>query len=515
VNIPFEILFNVIIGECYKRRNIIFLLFALISLSLLLTGTIWPKKFNSFTIIHVDGTNILQPLMAGAAEPTNAIDHVTNAREIIFGEIIMDQVLIDAGWLKNNPDDIEKEKIKNDIKLRTKVNGLGDNLLSISFLGSDPERAYMTAKRLGELFIEEGEKSKVEESQSAYEFIKKQVDEYLTKLTNVEDELRKFRTDNPDARPGLEAEVSERISDLQQHIQQTQLQLSETVTRKKSIEQQLSGEAAVTISQTRENQYRSRISEAQQQLDNLRLDYTETYPDIIRLKHQIEDMKESLNQEIERRQNAQAHSNNRNSIVDEGITLNPLYQELRSSLSTTETEIAALNERIIDLNKLLDSEYERASNIYGGQATLTKLTRNYQVNQEIYQDLLRRLENARVSKNLDEERQGLTFRIQEPAKIALLPTGLRFIHFAIAGMVLGVFIPLSLIYFLIQFDPRIRFSQIIVKDLGLPVLAEIYQITSDTEINNEKKNIMIIFIGVAVVLSIYGYVGWLKFIGQI
>lgn len=117
---------------------------------------------------------------------------------------------------------------------------------------------------------------------------------------------------------------------------------------------------------------------------------------------------------------------------------------------------------------------------------MSKLTRDYQVNQEIYQDLLRRLENARVSKNLDEEQQGLTYRIQEPAKLPLLPTGVRFLHFAIIGLVLGVAVPVGLVYMLIQVDPRVRFSQVIKDDLDLPLLAEITSLQSISDRREEK-----------------------------
>ncbi|MCW8855321.1 MAG: hypothetical protein OQK72_11505 [Gammaproteobacteria bacterium] len=512
--IPIEQLISILIRECHSRRNTIFLFFVVISLASLALGTIWPKKYTAFAIIHVDNTNILQPLMRGAAEATQSIDHVSNAREIIFGERIMDQVLEDAGWLDTDPSDIEQEKIKNEIKDRIEINEVGENLLKVEYLDEDSLRAFITTKRLVELFIKEGEKSKVEESQSAYNFIEKQVNEYLQKLTKVEEELREFRSGNPNARPGLEAEVSNRISRLQQNIEETDLLLREASIRKDSLVEQLSGEAAITISQTTENQYRKRILESQGQLEILRLDYKETYPDIVRLKHQIEELKQALISETRNREEAQKKSRETGKVyLDEAVTLNPFYQELRSNLSGTETEIATLKTRIDELNKMLETEYDRAKNIYGGEATLTKLTRNYQVNQEIYQDLLRRLENARVSKNLDEEQQGLTFKVQEPAKIPLLPTGLRFLHFALGGLVLGLVIPVGIIYFMLQLDPRIRFSQVISTELGLPLLAEIDKLESLSERRSARRNYIYLSVGVIVVLLIYGYVGWLKFTG--
>ena len=97
----------------------------------------------------------------------------------------------------------------------------------------------------------------------------------------------------------------------------------------------------------------------------------------------------------------------------------------------------------------------------------------------------------------------------------LLPTGVRFVHFLIAGLLLGLIVPIGLIYLMIQIDPRIRFSQIISAELNIPVLAEVNVIKSPSEKRSEKINIVYLSIGVLFVFCIYGYVSWLKLTGQL
>ena len=342
------------------------------------------------------------------------------------------------------------------------------------------------------------------------------MNEYLDKLTSVEQDLLKFHSNNPDSRPEQAAEVSNRITALKAKIEQTELELRETAIKRDSIKKQLSGEAAITISQSREGQYRSKIAEMQAELETLRLDFKDTYPDIVRLKQQIADLKTSLHLEIERRKEVVSKSKTSGELyIDEAILLNPLYQQLRGDLSKTETTMATLNTRLSELKKILVAEYDRAQKIHGGSTALTKLTRDYGVNKDIYQDLLKRRENARVSKSLNQEQKGVKFKIQEPAIVPVLPSGLRFIHFVIAGLALGILIPLMMIYVVLLVDPRIHFSKIISTELKLPVLAEINQITSFSEEEKIKTHMMYIAIGVFIVLCIYGYVGWLKLAGQI
>ena len=74
-------------------------------------------------------------------------------------------------------------------------------------------------------------------------------------------------------------------------------------------------------------------------------------------------------------------------------------------------------------NRCCAEELARSRRIAASESALAELTRDYEVNRDIYQDLLKRRENARVSMNLDRASRGLTFRIQDPATMPLRPTG--------------------------------------------------------------------------------------------
>ena len=120
---------------------------------------------------------------------------------------------------------------------------------------------------------------------------------------------------------------------------------------------------------------------------------------------------------------------------------------------------------------------------------MSELTRDYQVNRDIYQDLLKRRENARVSMNLDTEKQGLSFKIQEPALLPLEPTGLRFIHFVVGGLLAGILLPIGLIYAKLQAEPRIYVGQIISEKHKLPLLAIIPHMWSPTDIQAVRREV--------------------------
>src|SRR3546814_10817181 len=103
----------------------------------------------------------------------------------------------------------------------------------------------------------------------------------------------------------------------------------------------------------------------------------------------------------------------------------------------------------------LDDEMARTLVIAASEGEHAELNRDYDVNREIYQDMLRRRENARGSMGLDQEKRGVTLRVQDPPTIPLRPTGLRFMHIAVAGRLLAVAVPIGLLWLLVRLVPRV------------------------------------------------------------
>lgn len=460
-------------NEAFYYRKAIVGIFVCFTLAGVVIGLSWPKGYSVPTTIVVDQRSIIQPLMQGAAVATETTDRTRLAREVIFGRKIMNQVLQDAGWLERNPSPEEQEKIIERLVQRTAITNVGQNLLRIEYKDEDPQRAFTTAKRYAELFIAEAIRNKTAESEAAFAFIDKQVTEYHEKLTKAEAALSEFRSANLDAQPGAEGDVSTRLNTLQTRIEDATRELREAEIRKTSLEKQLSGEAEVASAVSRENQFRSRIADLQSQLETLRLSYHDTYPDIVRIRHQIDDLNQAIAAERQRREQAKATGQ---TVIDENVVNNPMYQQLRRELSQTQVQIDTLTARIQQARERLQYELDRGRRMQGGASALAELTRDYQVNREIYQDLLRRRENARVSMNLDRDNQGLTFKIQEPATFPLQPTGLRLWHFIALGLMLGITTPFGLLYGKLQIDPRIRISSQIAETYQLPILASVPQL---------------------------------------
>ena len=469
--LPASELPQVLWKETRRWRTVMVLLFAVTAIIGLVGGFLWPKKYESSTTILVQESNIIKPLMEGRAVTTNIADRAAIAREVIFSRKIMGEILALGGWMADKPTPIQQERIIEGIKNRTSLINLRENLIRIEYTDSDAERAFVVTQHLAELFIQESLAAKERESREAYEFISSQVDDYRKKLTESEDKLKQYRRSNPDARPGSETDTNARITGLRAQIENARIDLLEQQSREHSITQELSGESAITVTTSREAQFRSRAAELQAELDKLLLTYTDQHPDVIRVRHQLQDLQEQASgaSKLDQQRKALAGPG----VLDPAVHINPVHTELRSRLAEIKRNAAAAQSRMTVSESLLQQELDRSSRIAETATVLSELTRDYEVNRDIYQDLLKRRENARVSMNIDADHRGLTFNIQEPAALPLRPLGFRFMHFGIAGIGLGIALPLALLFGLIRWDPRMRSANQLEQLTGLPVLASV------------------------------------------
>ena len=459
---------NDVCKDALVHRNFVVFSFVIISIAVVSVGAIWPRIYSSTTTIFVEEENILGPLMQGAAVQTEVMDRARSAREMIFGQTIMMKLLDRYGFLIDNPDPVEQDRMIDSIKSRTEVSTVRANLVSITYKDRSPKRAYEIASELADLFINESLDSKARESQSAFDFINQQVEEYQEKMLQSEAELKKFKKEHMVSGLGSVAEVTRKIGEHETQLQAIQQELREERIRKISLERQLSGEAAAATQFTRAEMFRKRIGELKSDLAKLRLSYHETYPDIVRVKAQIKELRGSIEDEANKRR-----AGSGSDYVDESAYANPVYQQLQQQLYNSNTQISTLEARMDQVSEILAADSEEGKILQEYDAKLAELARDNAVNSDIYSDLVRRRETARVSMNLDREQKGLTLRIEEPASFPHQPSGARFMHFVMAGPALGLIVPVVLLFLFRQLDPRIKSASVISEDMGFVVLGSI------------------------------------------
>ncbi|SDW59669.1 XrtA system polysaccharide chain length determinant [Marinobacter mobilis] len=466
-----------ILREVRERKWTAFLMFLVISFTVLGLGFVWPYKYKSEVVIFVDDSNIIQPLMEGSAVTTEVSDTTSAAREMLLTRKVLEaaaedrDIFSDSGQVSPETMDRRIGALRSGLYVQPR----GGNYFSIGYESTSQMEAFRVAQKLAQLFIEESNDRKRSESRSAYDFIDNQVKSYERQLAEVERRLQVFLSENVD---GTEGDANARMATLRGQIELAQLEREQLVTRVQSLAQQLNEISPTIRREQTADEYADRIASLEEQLDSLRLRYLDTYPDIVILREQIAEL---------RRQRTRAMADGGAGTVISDDVDNPLYQELRTSLARARTEIETIDTRISSLQRLMVQQTARMERIQGNKAEYAELTRDMQVNRQIYDDLLKRRERARVSMHLDIEGQGLKFRINEAAQYPTSPSGPKFSMFAMAGLVLGILAPFGSVAGLLQIDPRVRAKEQLDEEIGLPVLIEIPYVRTPFEKRRDRR----------------------------
>jgi polysaccharide chain length determinant protein (PEP-CTERM system associated) len=492
----------VMLRDGRKRVLTLAVLFCLVAVAALVVGLGWPKKYYADTTILVSEDNIIRQLMEGRAVATGVHDRAGIAREVIFSRRAMNEILQLGGWLDDDPSPAERALRAEQIESRTLIGSPRENLISIQYWDTDPQRAYQVTQRFAEMFMTESLEAKRREGREAHDFIAEQVRQYQAKLVGAEDSLKAFRDANEDARPGSATDVSVRIGELRRQVESGRMELMDLRSREQALLQQLGSESSSIGVASRASGIRLRVAELQEELDRLLLDYTDAHPDVVRLRHQIADLRAGLD----------SNSGRSNRVDPDLITANPLHIELRTRLADTRRAIAGLGSRLQATQALLDEELVRGHRVADSESDLAELTRDYEVNRDIYQDLLRRREHAKLSMSLDEEGRGLTFRVHEPAAVPARPSGVRFAHFAAGGLLAAAPMPLGLLFLLVRFDPRLRSPAELERQTGLPVVVSVPTYDNQSDRARWKAQAFAAAALVTVTLAGYAAAGWIRMV---
>ncbi len=426
-----------LLREGRRRLRLLSILFLVICVTALAVGWSWPKKYSANTTILVSEDKTIEKLMEGKAVATNVSERVLIAREVIFSQKVMDRVLAKGGWLNDTPSTAERNVRADALQQRTLISSPRNNLLRIEYRDVDPQRAYLVAKTFADEFLAESRAAQVSESREAYEFILDRVSHYQTKLNSAQAKLDSYQEQNPQSRIEPASLIEARISLLRRKLDADQARLDSGSGRVA---------ATVTVGEDLQAPVRQRLAAAQQELSALERQYTDAHPDVSRARSAVADLTAQLQQ-------------------------TPAPRVVRSGGGGGDS--AAVRARIAQTEAEINAELERVREMADPSPELAELARERDVPRDLYQDLLRRLEYARLSLTLDEEGRGLSFQIQEEASVPTRATGLRFLHFVIGGLAAASALPLALLLVMVQLDPRLRSANAIQRSTGIPVLAAV------------------------------------------
>ena len=395
------------------RRNE-FLVLIVVFTGTLLGGIVTfylPSIYQARTIILMEREGVSNPLTKDATIATRLRDKVQTINEVIHSRMfllrLIDKLNLDAGLTSN----AEVEELVESMRKRTTVKSRRRtyDIFEITYKDMDPQRAQVIDTTIADMFIEDNLEVVRRQQNASLNFIEGQLDEFKERLEESERLLREFKEANIGEMPGQVSSALAVLGRYQVELEKVLLDLREARLEESTIRKQLSGAEPMMVSLSARNG--SLIDQLKVKLANLMTRYTERYPDVIRVMSDIERLKGRP--EAQEQPPVGAES--------EISTLNPMYQRLREDLLIATRKIETLEDRKRNYENKIESYKLKIKAVPAKEQRLIQLNRGYRVNNEIYQLLLKRLAEARITRELDLTQQGDRFTILEAAVVPRFP----------------------------------------------------------------------------------------------
>jgi hypothetical protein len=239
--------------------------------------------------------------------------------------------------------------------------------------------------------------------------------------------------------------------------------------------------------------------------------YTELHPDVVRKKHDLEMLRADLRR-LEAARLESEKAGTATSALDDQVT-----RAARSRLEEVRALLAPTSKRSprrrlsspTPPSSVAEANLDPDMKTVGQDSKLSELLRRYEATRDVYQDLLKKRESARLSLDLDVERSSVILRVQEPATMPVIASGLRVMHKSLIGLALAVLAPLGMLFAMVSFDGRVRSAEQIERLAHVPILVSIPYAPSGEELGRARMRKVLSVILVASVLIAYVVAYWL------
>jgi polysaccharide chain length determinant protein (PEP-CTERM system associated) len=208
----------------------------------------------------------------------------------------------------------------------------------------------------------------------------------------------------------------------------------------------------------------SNLPALQKRLQELQLQYTDSYPEIIRLKDEMRGMEAQM-------------KNAKPTVVRPSES--PEYDRLNSELRAIRQAEANLRTNIARNRSLLQ-------NIPAAKAQLDNLEREKQSQKTLYESMLGRQGQSEVSKQMEVQDKSTVFRVVDPAVLPIKPVSPDRKKLILLGILAGIGGGLGLVILKDQMDNTIK-SVDMARLIGLPLLAVIPHIDDPEQLAQQTR----------------------------
>jgi succinoglycan biosynthesis transport protein ExoP len=489
-----------------RRRHMHFLIPLLFGW-VLVWGLSWilPPRYKSTTLILVEEPTGPKNFV-GTDFAADLQQRLQNMQQQILSRtrllIIIDSMHLYGGGHKPLTDDEKVAKMRKEITidLVRDAQNAGVTGFKIDYASGDAHVAQKVTGELAELFINENQQNIIAESGDTTKFLKTQLEAAAALLAEQEAKVKNFQAAHVGALPEQQASNLQILGGLNAQLTNEQDALNNATQNRAMRETEIQQLRSNPLPNARvggpidPNSVAAidiQLAKLRDQLTDLRSKYTESYPDVVKLKAQIA-------QTEAQRRTAAAAEKAKGDKSEDNLALEQLQAQLQSDnveIQNRNASIAALQVRIAQYEGRINAEP-------GSEQELADLKRGYDQSQTNYNDLLKRMQESQMATSMEQMQQGERFTMLDPPSLPLKPDFPNRLEFCGFGLVAGLaFGALSLAAFEFT-DDRLHTETDISDLLPVPVICEIPEVSNPIDEQNKRKKIFLGWATAAVIVFV-------------
>ena len=386
------------------------------------------------------------------------------------------------------------DRMRRDIRLELRgadaSRGGTTTAFALSYRGRDPQTVATVTNTLASFYIEENLKARERQAAGTAEFLKVQLGDAKRRLDEQEARMgelqRRYLGELPQQLQGNLATLDSLNAQLRIN-NDNQIRLAE---RRDTVAGQL---AQAKLNSGGPEPDDVRLARLQQELITLRMKYTDLWPDIIRIKDEIERLKKDM---------AAPKPKPDPKAVAGPPT--PEVSRLQDSLRQIDIELKLAKQDEQRLRQGITAYQTRLDNAPKREQEYLDATRDYQGTKELYQTLSRKYEDALLAESMEQRQKGEQFRILDSALPSSTPAAPRRSRLLVASLALSFVLGAGSMVLMEVLDTSFHSSRDLRAYTTVPILVNIPRIVTEADARRGRWRFRLAAVGVLVALVVVG-----------
>jgi polysaccharide chain length determinant protein (PEP-CTERM system associated) len=480
-----------------------------------------PNLYRSTATVLVDRQQVPETLVASTVTSALETRLHTISQEILSRSRL--QALINRFGLYP---DLRKriafeeviERMRKDIKLELKgiqVRGQREATVAfaISYQGSDRDTVSLVANTLASFYIEENLKARERLATGTADFLKVQLEETKKRLDGQEQRVSEFKRRHLGELP---QQMETNLATLERL--HTQLRLNaDNQTRAAERRQALLRQLAETESlltpaagapggpgaaaETSE----ARLAQLKEELTRLRTQFSEKYPDVVRLAAEVAALERELVDAKPDETNGEEKP-----TAPRATAVTPYVLRLKEALSEAEADLKIFKGEERRLRNEIATYQARLENVPRREQEFRELSRDYESTRELYQSLLKRYEEAQIAESMEQRQKGEQFRVLDPAVPSPRPVAPNRFQWVVMALMGSLALAVGAAALAEKLDTSFHTIDELRAFSAVPVLVSIPWITTQRDLRLRRWHMRLAtsaaFIGVVAIVGIAYFV---------